>query len=138
MLMIGLGVCCLLSVSTNLLHHDTFVHHAPDTPMARAMMEFKQRRKSRNKNNKMMMVHGMEQELSQQQRIDKTTSTTTTSLIAGLQCQQYGGPFTSKEAEEMVYWRDIPSDELFVSPLKKNSNGNARKQYLTFEPDGGR
>ena len=29
--------------------------------------------------------------------------------LAGLSCEAYGGP-SDKEAKEMVYWEDIPSD----------------------------
>lgn len=50
--------------------------------------------------------------------------------LAGLNCDDHGGP--NKEiAKEMVYWEDIPSDSLFVSPFKKKDV----TQYLTFEPD---
>lgn len=150
MLMMGLGVCCLLSVSTNLLHHDSFVHHSPDTPMARAMMDFKrgrlamQKNNNNNKNNKRKMsAEEMEEELIQNQggwedpegkpdEVGKRQPHVTS--LAGLRCEKYGGPST-KEAEEMVYWRDIPSDELFESPLKAKKG--QRRQYLTFEPDGG-
>lgn len=142
----GLGVCCLLSVSTNLLHHDSFVHHSPDTPMARAMMDFKRGRLAmqRNSNNKRKMsAEEMEEELIQNQggwedpegkpdEVGKRQPHVTS--LAGLRCEKYGGPST-KEAEEMVYWRDIPSDELFESPLKAKK-GQLR-QYLAFEPDGG-
>ena len=52
--------------------------------------------------------------------------------LAGLTCDKFGGP--SKEAaDEMVYWEDIPSDNLYVSPFKKTTT----KQYLSFEPDEG-
>ena len=83
-----------------------------------------------------------------------------TTSLAGLSCHAHGGPFEQQEADEMVYWRNIPSDELYVSPLRttftttsssssiSNTNdyhiaaagqqrGQQRRQYLTFEPDGG-
>jgi len=54
--------------------------------------------------------------------------------LAGLNCEDHGGPLDMLEAGEMVYWRDVPSDAEFVSPIKKN---DGKKRYLTFEPDGG-
>lgn len=54
------------------------------------------------------------------------------SEIGELICDDHGGP--SKElAAEMIYWKDIPSDASWVSPFKKPN----RRQFLTFEPDGG-
>ncbi len=50
--------------------------------------------------------------------------------VAGLSCQQYGGP-PDELAAEMVYWSDIPSDASFVSPLQK---AGPKVKYLTFEP----
>jgi hypothetical protein len=50
--------------------------------------------------------------------------------VAGLSCEAYGGP-SPEVAEEMVYWKDIPQDATFVSPLKHPTE----EQYLTFEPD---
>ena len=52
--------------------------------------------------------------------------------LAGLECGEYSGP-SEETASEMVYWRDIPSDAEYVSPLKRNDT----RQYLTFEPDEG-
>ena len=57
------------------------------------------------------------------------------SQIAKLSCGEYGGP-TDEFAQEMVYWSDIPSDSLYVSPLRQKRG--SRRQYMTFEPDGGR
>ena len=56
------------------------------------------------------------------------------SKIAKLSCGQYGGP-ADEFASEMVYWSDIPSDSHYVSPLR--SQRGSRRQYMTFEPDGG-
>ena len=53
--------------------------------------------------------------------------------LATLSCEAHGGPSTA-EAQEMVYWHDIPSDTKYTSPLFR-SDGVER--YLTFEPDGG-
>jgi len=53
--------------------------------------------------------------------------------IAGLNCDRYGGP-SAEDAQEMVYWEDIPSDAEWISPFhSKHTNGPT--QYLTFEPD---
>jgi len=55
--------------------------------------------------------------------------------LAGLKCAaDHGGP-ADEVAAEMVYWRDIPSDAAFRSPIGGNDGG--RRKYLTFEPDGG-
>lgn len=53
--------------------------------------------------------------------------------IAGLNCDDHGGP-SEEIAAEMVYWRDIPSDSVFKSPY---ANYGPEKKYLTFEPDEG-
>jgi len=53
--------------------------------------------------------------------------------VAGLSCDMYGGPSEDDAVREMVYWRDIPSDADFESPLKHESE----EQFLTFEPDEG-
>jgi hypothetical protein len=53
--------------------------------------------------------------------------------VAGLNCDAYGGP-SEKDAEEMVYWQDIPTDASYVSPLKA---AGPEVKYLTFEPDEG-
>ncbi|KAI2513334.1 GDP-fucose protein O-fucosyltransferase [Fragilaria crotonensis] len=53
--------------------------------------------------------------------------------VAGLNCDAYGGP-SEKDAAEMVYWQDIPSDANYVSPLKA---AGPEVKYLTFEPDEG-
>jgi hypothetical protein len=52
--------------------------------------------------------------------------------VAGLDCSEHGGP-SANDAQEMVYWRDIPEDNGWTSPFYKPDT----RQYLTFEPDGG-
>lgn len=52
--------------------------------------------------------------------------------LAGLNCEDHGGP-SYELAEEMVYWRDVPSDATFKSPIGRD---DGRRKYLTFEPDG--
>jgi hypothetical protein len=48
-----------------------------------------------------------------------------------LDCSSHGGG--GQAAQEMVYWKDLPLDNEFVSPFRSSE----RRQYLTFEPDGG-
>lgn len=54
--------------------------------------------------------------------------------VAGLDCSEHGGPSSTKITQELVYWKDLPLDNKYVSPLKSISE----RQYLTFEPDGGK
>jgi GDP-fucose protein O-fucosyltransferase len=58
-----------------------------------------------------------------------------THRVAGLSCEAYGGP-SQTAANEMIYWRDIPTDAEFSSPLKPDSSSKD-ELYLTFEPDEG-
>lgn len=51
--------------------------------------------------------------------------------LAGLNCHNHGGP-RAEIAKEMVYWEDIPSDNRYVSPLKRKGI----TQYVTYELDG--
>ena len=51
--------------------------------------------------------------------------------IAGLSCEIYNPALSSKAVQEMVYWRDIPSDSVFKSPFYDD------RKYLTFQPDDG-
>lgn len=53
--------------------------------------------------------------------------------LATLSCEAHGGP-TTEEAQEMVYWHDIPSDTKYKSPLFQR---DGVERFLTFEPDGG-
>ena len=57
------------------------------------------------------------------------------SRIAGLNCDKFSGP-SPQEAQEMVYWEDIPSDSEWISPFH-SKHRNGPPQYLTFEPDLG-
>jgi len=56
--------------------------------------------------------------------------------VAGLDCKEHDGPMEQDATDEMVYWRDIPQDNNWVSPFK-NIKNTSQRQYLTFEPDGG-
>jgi hypothetical protein len=66
-------------------------------------------------------------------RESKTNSRTGEFSIQGLSCTKFGGP-SDEDAQEMVYWRDIPPDSLHISPFKRR---DGTTQYLTFEPDFG-
>ncbi|KAL7578080.1 hypothetical protein ACA910_015013 [Epithemia clementina (nom. ined.)] len=69
----------------------------------------------------------------------KTSSSSSSSLnqnepqqsLAGLSCMDHGGPLDESATNEMVYWKDIASDNTHVSPFY------APHLYLTFEPDHG-
>ncbi len=61
---------------------------------------------------------------------DKDEDVSGVHKVAGLSCQQYGGP-PDEIAAEMVYWSDIPSDAKFVSPFHAFG---PKVKYLTFEP----
>ena len=52
--------------------------------------------------------------------------------LAGLKCQEkYGGPDDEYAEKEMVFWKDIPSDESYKSPFL---HGEDDEKFLTFEP----
>ena len=52
--------------------------------------------------------------------------------VAGLDCASYGGPV---DASKMVFWRDVPQDDKYVSPYYHD--GGESEKYITFEPDKG-
>ena len=56
--------------------------------------------------------------------------------VAGLQCQDHGGPLDQDVVNEMIYWRDIPADANFRSPFSSQTSWTTTK-YLTFETDEG-
>ena len=76
----------------------------------------------------------MEGEEQQQQRQEHK--------VANLNCEKYGGP-SNDNAQEMVYWEDIPRDALHISPFHHKHPDNTHKQqqqqnqpitqFLTFE-----
>ena len=53
--------------------------------------------------------------------------------LAGLDCSAHDGPNDVTVTQELVYWRDLPLDNEYISPMKITTD----RQYLTFEPDGG-
>lgn len=57
------------------------------------------------------------------------------SSLVGLDCTRFGGP---TDAQEFVYWQDIPGDSKHISPFHRKRKGHTSKdEYLTFEPDHG-
>ena len=56
-----------------------------------------------------------------------------------LSCRAFGGPDDDNYNNNnnnvlsslLVYWKDIPADQIYVSPFKHDTT----RQYLTFEPD---
>jgi hypothetical protein len=53
--------------------------------------------------------------------------------VAGLDCSAHGGPNSAEITQDLVYWKDMPLDNEYISPLRSSTV----RQYLTFEPDGG-
>jgi hypothetical protein len=64
------------------------------------------------------------------QNFDRKFDTTNEYPTVPLSCSSYGGP-DDEAANEMSYWKDIPSDSSFVSPFYDP------EKYLTFENDIG-
>lgn len=165
-LLILLGFCLLVSLSINWIHGVSFSHHAADTPLARAMNDFKQQgNKAMNKmakneveNIKSFMARAMKDfqkdnkaakneieneeeqvnaevvKVKEEEVVVPPGDDVAPSTLAGLNCDAFGGP-SREEAQEMVYWSDIPSDSRYVSPFHEKRGQHRR--YLTFEPDGG-
>ena len=58
--------------------------------------------------------------------------------VGGLSCKAHGGPDETADADSrevvsgMTYWRDIPMDSSWKSPLTSDP-----RKFLTFEPDEG-
>jgi hypothetical protein len=61
-----------------------------------------------------------------------SSSSSNTYRLAGLSCQNHGGP-SDDLARELIYWHDIPSDARYQSPYFDASH----EKFLTFESDGG-
>jgi hypothetical protein len=136
LLAIGLGCVVCATSSVWLLHHPT-MKPLSSSSAASAKQEFRIERRQR---------HSKLQTTNNVKRPDPAVPTTkAVSRLAGLNCTKFGGPFTELAQSEMVYWRDIPSDQQFVSPFRKRKqkqqqaagNQEQPRQYMTFEPDGG-
>lgn len=135
-LVLLLGFCSIVSISINWIHESTFSLHTADMAIARAMHDFKTYKKS-SKVATGDTTDGEEGE-SNVVEMDKVIAAPpkddTPSALAGLNCDAFGGP-SREQAQEMVYWSDIPSDSRYVSPFHEKRSQYRR--YLTFEPDGG-
>jgi hypothetical protein len=65
--------------------------------------------------------------------------------LAELDCTPFehgtNSHLTEEETQDMVYWQEIKSDSLYMSPFKKinleYTKSTQKTRYLTFEPDGG-
>lgn len=79
-----------------------------------------------------LSVKGTTRESSGSDR--QATDTTSAPHYPPLVCDQFGGP-SVVDAQEMVYWQDIPSDTQYVSPFYDATTSTPK--YMTFEPDGG-
>ena len=128
------GLCFLLSLSLNFLHDSEAVPHSHNTVVENAMKDFKDhvgmKKKILELKKRTKQVGSDNNNNNNNNNNDRKAATTT--KFAELNCDKFGGP--SKElAQEMVYWEDIPSDEHFVSPFKRDGE----TKYMTFEPDGG-
>lgn len=138
-----LATCIFVSMTGNLLHHRIA---DPHNIHKHAMMQFemthlggKQKeahdeKKNLKKGAVAKKQGGGQQQQEQGEGIPHWQEQPVHDL-AGLNCADHGGPENAL-AEEMVYWRDIPSDAAFKSPIGNNDEGG-KKKYLTFEPDGG-
>lgn len=159
-LLILLGVCFLINAIVNLSHaHGPDLH--PQAALHRAMDEFKHgfvlRKTKANNNNAdsfQKSIANVMARIKDEEPVIKSDADNNNaknppaadnnndlktprgeSEIAKLSCEKYGGP-SDEDSQEMVYWSDVPSDSLYVSPLKKKLKKGERR-YMTFEPDGG-
>ena len=110
-----LGVCCLVSGIVNILH----AHRSPSSTVVQEHL--KDFREPPTKKNAKKVVLAEDQ-------ADQSPEQDNGSSLQHLSCQAYGGP-PDEFAQEMVYWKDIPSDEHFVSPFHARQG----KRYMTFE-----
>ena len=139
------AVMFVLSVSLNLLHATETIEHIHETPVERAVADFKL-----GKHKKLPSMSDIDLELEpdpdeQVDRLNKEKEGPPMDVLRSdskdsdiqfptLDCQAFGGP--SKEvAQEMVYWADISSDAQWQSPFRAKTSQDTK--YLTFEPDGG-
>jgi len=75
-----------------------------------------------------------EQHDLQHHRLPQQSKAGESHVLAGLNCDKYGGPSQQIiEENEIVYWEDIPSDNQYHGPFHSDDE----EKYMTFEPDGG-
>jgi hypothetical protein len=100
--------CCFVTLLVNFLHGSMISSLSYSSTHQHLMLD--------------SIHHAKNAPTKQQQQRQKSAP------LAGLDCTAHGGP---ADAQEMVYWSDIPSDNAHVSPFYSSHF------YLTFEPDGG-
>ena len=133
-----LGICCLGSGIVNVMH----AHRTPtSTVMEEHLKDFMEGRPPKDvkklANDEEVVDHSEDEHpLADQQAAPVLSqpkpaeSGAAEGSLKHLSCEAYGGP-PDEFAQEMVYWKDIPSDEHYVSPfhVKKGQH----KRYMTFE-----
>jgi hypothetical protein len=129
-IVVSIGISCLLIAAVNL----GSLPHAMDLPTSSAK-HFGLEQFLLDSKNKKKRQHDDKQIIKESAPDDSRKKTIISSKISGLSCDKFGGPLEAEAAEEMVYWLDIPSDQLYQSPFRPQP-GQPR-QYMTFEPDGG-
>lgn len=135
-LIVVMCICVLVMGHVNLAHTSSAVmdYHAYSATMYQAIEDFRQGGRA-NINNPQKQVQDDPQQ--GESIIEKKAAAPPKlpgkSKIASLSCDIHGGP-DLESAQEMVYWSDVPSDSLYVSPFRRKREG---RKYMTFEPDGG-
>jgi hypothetical protein len=144
------GVGFLLSLSLNLMHATETLHHSHNTAIHEAMIDFKapspglkkrlkkQRMEHKSQNNNEDNDKKEEEDTTNHNKHDHDAVSLELHLgdatLSELKCDKFGGP-SLDIAQEMVYWKDIPSDAPNVSPLQPTKGQPQR--FMTLEPDGG-
>jgi hypothetical protein len=134
------AVMFMLSLTLNFLQTTGTIEHTHETPLHQAMLEFKKPIRNRKREKLQPAVPQMDFPAEEQQHQTENHDALPMELhlgselnLAEMNCDAFGGPSRSADAQEMVYWADIPSDALYQSPFRHSTE----TKYLTFEPDGG-
>ena len=131
-LVIVIGLCCVVSAVVNILHSQ----RSPEmTALEATLNDFREGRPPLTQAQKEhIQKENHEQAVKVPLLMKQEDADSDASDFAHLSCTEFGGP-DDEFAQEMVYWKDIPSDSHYVSPfhVKKGQ----QKRYMTFEPDGG-
>lgn len=144
------AVCALIVSVLNIAYHEAYhdediakmasdvfrrSHFRTNVDLASAL---KRENENKNENND-AAVDQQVQVVSGDAAEDAAKPKTLTSELAGLRCDDHGGPSDPSLAAEMVYWDDVPSDSEWVSPFHPmhaaGEDGQYEEKYLTFEPD---
>ena len=149
------GMAFLLSVSLNVLHSTEQLPHDHNTVIEEAIQNFMEGKPLQHSNSNAKpqgpnnIVDGGNNEnfeislniVKKNADADETEEEDPNFIpelhqgkisLETLDCSRFGGP-SIQEAQELVYWQDIPSDANYVSPF----HDDQQTKYLTFEPDGG-